>query len=472
MSIIYKGLPLPPYVTVLEVGRPVRAPITWESFSVSGLAGVIPSEKTEGPISIRIRVLVEGKNRDDYERNLENFSNWMEAETPEPLVFANNPLRTYFALPQGNFDPPDGVNKFGKFSFDFFCPDPYKYAPEKTAPFTNGVAVLDNKGSVPVGPVVVADVIKDVDYMDVFTDTAFMRIGEPAELGKTAVKAETRLMDNGMDNMTGWTYGGLSVDGGTAAGTFVTDGNSINPKEFGTGTTWHGPAIKQAISGAPLTDWRVEYKLAFNNVKGKYGRVELYLLDDQGNHIGKLAIWSREKVPTNTVEIRIGGGSVYTFIVNDANNGRWNNFSGILQLSKKGNVFEAYVAQIDGNGKHNYSKSYRYVDTERKYSGNLSQIQLHAGVYNTLTPIISQSTDVEIYRYNEIPKTDPRIIALAGDKIELDFPNSAIYVNGKERKDLKDFAATFFKMPKGTNALLLEPANSFNATAKIREGFR
>lgn len=474
MKLTFKGTQ-PSYATVMSVMPPIKAPVNWGTFNVPGLAGVILTDKNVEPIVIPVKFLVEGKDREEYERNKEDFADWLDSDKPEPLVFSHNPDRTYYAVTQGATLPDDELVIYCEVTVEFFCPKPYKYGPEKSAPFVNGMANIYNKGTLEVKPTIYAEVTADLAHLDVIREDKFMRIGKPLEEGQTPLAAETLLLNNPLSNMTGWAYGGLSVDGGSALGTFTAENGYIRPVDFGTATTHHGPAVKQAVPSAPLTDWKVELDLKFLNPIGFGGRAELYLLDDVGQHIGKLALWSQQSDPNMRCEMRIGGGATYKFLLKDqiGTGIGWNNFEGILRMEKKGNVFKYYIARVDPKTKkHSYAKAGTFTDGELLYIRNLSQVQLHAGIYNLQKPGTIQFRDLKVWRLNTVPKGDPRIIAKVGDIIELNFADSAIFINGEERKDLKDLFATFFKVPRGNSVLALYPHEKVTAIATIREGFK
>lgn len=475
MDMTFKGTK-PDFVTLMEKRRPIKTPVAWGTLAVPGRPGVVLTEKIIDPITIPVKILIEGRNRDEYLRNVEKVAEWLDSSKEEALIFSDDPNREYKAVAQGEVLPTDEIVIFSIIDIDFFCPNPYKYAPPETVPFTDGTAVLYNQGSIPVGPIIKANVLQNVSYMDVFTEDRYMRIGKPPNDGQALVDPEPLVFHDPFSNLTGWEYGGLAVDGGEAIGSFTTQDGYFIPNDYGTGGTYHGPAAKKAVPQAPLTDFKVEYEVKFMNVKGKYGRTELYLLDDLGNHIGKLAIKSRYHNPNNTVEVRIGGGTNYRFLVNYEGGPKgteWNSFEGVIRLQRKGNVFEAYVAKVNQTtGKHYYAHHVRYEDVENQFPGNLSQVQVHTATWGQQEPLGAQAKDVKVWTFTEVPELDPSIIAVPGDEIEINFPDSAIYINGEDRKKLKDIAATFFKLPPGTHALLLHPLGAFDATATIREGFK
>lgn len=280
-----------------------------------------------------------------------------------------------------------------------------------------------------------------------------------------------------MNGTTGWTANGTSVNGGTVTGSFGSIDGEFRVINWGTGPTGYiGPALKQSIPNSPLADFKVEFRFRFPTHLGQRGRTELYLLNDQNVEIGKLAMKMTNRTSGNTVEVRLGGGTTYTFPVLYAggpNGTEWNNFAGIIRLTKRGNVYESYIAKIaPSTGRHQVPHHSKFVDAEFKYGGTLSQVQVHTGRSGTLPPVDASISDIKVWRLNDVSDVDPRIIARAGDLIEVNFEESAIYINGEERRDLKDIFSTFFSLPRGASQLAIEPADKVQAVAVTREGFK
>lgn len=469
---------MPSYATVMEIHPPIKAPVAWGTYQVPGRPGVVLLEKTIDPITIPVRFLIEGRDREEYERNKEDFADWLDTDKVAPLVFSHDPQRTYYAVVQGAAVPEDELVIYSEVVIEFFVPNPYKFAPEKTAPFVNGAANIFNRGTVEVKPTILVEVLADLTYLDVISADRYMRIGKPADLGVPVQKDKDLMLHNAMDNLTGWSSAGLNVDGGVVTGSFAVDQGRFKVNSFGTGGAFHGPAIKIGVPGAPLTDWQVDFELDMLPTQiGKNGRVEMYFLDDLGAHIGKVGLTTRGQ-SYNVGEVRIGGGANYKYLVSNytggPNRNEWNNFAGIMRLVKKGNVYSFYIARVSyATKRHSYIHAGTYIDYDNQFTAALSQVQLHIGVYGTQTPVTGMmGRDVKVWRLNDIQPTDPRIIATVGDVIELNFEENAIYINGEERKELKDMFATFFKLPRGNSALTIDPADKVNAVATIREGYK
>ncbi|QHT47335.1 hypothetical protein M662_12840 [Bacillus sp. SB49] len=119
--------------------------------------------------------------------------------------------------------------------------------------------------------------------------------------------------------------------------------------DYGVGSSWHGPAIKQGLS-SPITDFRVEAKVTFRNTEAEdIGRVEVYGLDVHGNQLFKLAMKDILGGKVQSFgEARVGGGDTNHFLIAESGDKgwEWNNFEGAMRIEREGQQWKAYIAQI------------------------------------------------------------------------------------------------------------------------------
>lgn len=477
MSMKFKGYK-PDYVRVMEIGRPQKAPVGWETLSIPGRSGVLLMDKTIEPFSIPVTFLIEGRDREEYLRNVEDFTVWIDCEKTEELVFADDSHRSYFAVTRGQTVPEDEINIYSIVTIDFFVPDGRKYGMVKSAAFVNGAVNVFNKGTEPVKPVIFAQAKSDITHIDILAQEKYLRVGKPVGFGEVAKAPEEIMLDDTMNNLTGWGTSGLQTDNGANNGTFGVSNGEFYVSSWGVSNQYNGPTAKKAVPGAPLADYKIEFHFTFPTVGNTLGRTELYMLDGQGNHIGKLAMKRTNGTkPGNMVEVRLGGGAVYTFPVlyhGGPNKTEWNDFYGFIRIEKRDNVYDIYVTKVSptNENRHIHPYSVRYIDEARLYGGSLSQVQVHTAKPGAQSPVDARIRHVKVWRLNEVTDEDPAVIAKAGDYFEINFPESAIYINGQERKELKDLFSTFFKLPVGNSTLVLDPAEKFDAVAQIREVFK
>lgn len=461
---------------LMGFSRPTWATIKRDLIVVPGRPGGYPKKMQQEAREIRVPIEIRGVDNLNLQRTKEDLAGWLITEEAKPLIFDDEIDRTYYAMIDGSLDLNELLRN-GKGELTFICPDPFKYGIPKTSNFVDGSTVVVNNGTVGALPVVEATAISDITYMDVYTEEGYMRIGKPIDVGVVAVNKTDVVLSDSLSTLTGWTPTGATVEG-AVAGSFKSNGFSFSASSYGVGSGWHGPALKKSIPNAPFTDFILEMRLVLDTIPNGRGRVECYMFDDLSRVIGKIAMKRIGGGATgNTVEVRIGDlASGKNIVLYAGNKGiAWNNFDGLIRITRKGNVWDVYVANVEPDGRqHTRFQSKPYVDAARLYMGNLSQVQLHVAQHSTLPVPPMSITNLKIERINVIPDTSPYIIARAGDVVKFDFKRSELMINGEDMKQLKgDFGSTFFQLPKGDNPIFIDPFESLeNAKVTIEERYQ
>lgn len=463
------------YTELLHVQVDKVAPIQRQLFEVPGLPGAHMNKTKTLVRKIKVILDLSSYDHESLLLLIEDLVEWLVTDIPKELIFDREPSRRYYAILDGEISD-RLLNTYGQLEINFICPDPYKYGPNTPYDFVDGQVTIINNGSVPTSPVFEVQVLGDLTYLDVFNGDGYMRIGNPEEPDKTAPPALTRVLNDEMADLTAWSADGSTLTGDAIAGNFaIFGGYEAYVGSYGTGTGWHGPAIKRSIPQAPLTDFQVELQFKFPSPgSGYFGKTELYILDDQSQRVGKI---SMKKVKGgsqgNHVEVTIGPATQAKLIIDyKGDTGReWDNFDGIIRLIRKGNVWESYVAQISATGVHHSRHFRRYTDSANLYMGNVSQLMLHMAQYGTSPVPGMRIKGIHVNRINDVSLEEPYIFASAGDYITFDHKRSELLVNGEDAKELKDFGAHFFKLPKGPNTISIEPRDKVAGTVKIEEAY-
>src|SRR5699024_11090222 len=171
----------------------------------------------------------------------------------------------------------------------FYCSDPFKYGPEKEVTSTEDAFIVESNGTADSDPIFELTAKKRTTFAMVTNGTQYNLVGKPlADVEQPYERYERILTANGT-NMTGWTPADY-VDGGTVDGEMESNGSRFQAKEMGSGSNWHGPAIKRSLPET-LTDFRIKTRIAFGNTRNNYiGRIEMYLLDVNGETVAKIAL--------------------------------------------------------------------------------------------------------------------------------------------------------------------------------------
>jgi hypothetical protein len=289
---------------------------------------------------------------------------------------------------------------------------------------------------------------------------------------RTVVERETRILYDQLTSTTGW-VNGTTVDGGVVAGSFYSDGADLRVQSYGTGSQWHGPALKKSLSQT-LTDFRVTAWVTLRNRGGKVGRAEVYLLDANGAVIGKMALVDRfASVDDVWAEVRAGSLSNGVYFVNThgARPGVWNDFYGVLQAERVGNVWRAFIGMFD-SAKQQYHTRWtaQYVDVNNQFAAQLAQVQLHAATYGTSAPCDVIFHEVVVDQINTVQETQIPYIATAGDVLEIDCERAVVRKNGMVDLSLLDVASRFPRLePKTGTTFGVAPEDAAIVEVSFRE---
>lgn len=468
------------YIRVLRgLERPAWAPIEYEILEIPGRpGGLIPGKKTKvRQINIPVRIYTKGF--DSLQKVKEDLAAWLITDEPKELIFSDEPDRIYYAQVTGEFNP-DELVYWGEGVISFICPDPYKYGPEKEAIFPSDVVSLNYNGTAPNDPIFELEATQPVTFAMIQNqDDEYMMIGKPYDAAQEQpFMEEERIMWNDMSSTTGWTVP-ESVEDGVIAGKMVSNGYMFIPESFGTGSHWHGPALKTSIPQAPLQDFRMDALVEFwnTNVQGSgVGKIEIELLNDSDEVVAKVGLVDSQVGMNSTIgQARAGSATgVSHYLINEYGDywWVWNNFYGILRIGRRGKHWFAYITKVDPDtGKYHSGRYRTWDDLEGVITDPIYQVRVYMAQYDNRQQVSMGLHDIKIWRFNRFENAVP-YIAQEGDIITFDHKEKAIFINGEPRKDLKDFGASYFSLKPGKNQLIVYPEESFEVRCKYRERFK
>lgn len=337
--------------------------------------------------------------------------------------------------------------------------------------------VVNNKGTADAKPIFTAMVKAPITHLDIVTEEGYMRIGEPVNIEETPVEREQLILKETLKTTTGWATAN-DVDGGSVAGTMVSDGETFRAQSYGTGSLWHGPALKRSLP-EQIQDFKVDMyaSLKTKDVR-EAGRLELYFKDINDKTLGKLAL-KELLTASDSVhgEARAGGidGGKFLISTDGATPGVWNQFYGILRFTRIGDRLQAYIAKIDtatGN-RHTRWLSKEIIDSQGLFQSKLAQIQIHIGQHGSKAFVQDIGVhEVQVYKINQTTETQIPYIAYPGDIIEIDMIENDIRINGESRMDLKDFGSSFFALQPGENIITYSNYDVVDLKIDWREPFK
>lgn len=463
--IFFNGIDLSEYIIPgMDDGRELLDR-SIEILQVPGQYGGYVQNIEYPPRKINQEILIAAESKEELQKVMEHLNKLLNTKEEVPIKFGDELDRTYYGFYAG-VTPSYKKEGFYKATISFLCPRPFKLSEPDTYSIKDGMAVLYNKGAEETPPYVKVLVKEPITHLDIFNDQDYKRIGRQLDESDMAVDPETIILNNPMASKVGWTETDAFVDGGLKGGSIEANGYSFRAVSFGTGEDWHGPAEKTSLS-EPLIDFLMEVKIIFKNpsIKAR-GRLEWYLLDDQGQFVGKLAM---KRIGAgaygNRVEIRLGDASGEFILSSAGQKGiEWRDFEGVLRIGRIGNKWVGYVARVDNvTGRHTARASVTYIDADYKFTRNFSQLQLHFGQHGTTEATNMYAMHAKVVRINPEPEGVP-YIARQDDVIEMDFDTGLILINGEPVEVEEDFGGDFFDVPTGQSNLLFEPADKLDFT--------
>ncbi|MCD4838174.1 phage tail family protein [Neobacillus sedimentimangrovi] len=460
--LIFNGIDTSDLINVNEISG--RGPISneIERLSVPGRPGSFFVKKNIPERILELKIEVVGNSLDDIREKVEVLNQIFDVDEPVPIIFLDEPNKTYYGILE-NTDWSENLF-IGKGSLTFICPDPYKYGPEKSVEFNN-TGTVNVIGSVETYPVMKVEVKQDTTYLAVSDGENINLIGNPTEVTQQPYEPETRTFWHECNTTVGWT-GTSSIEGGTNKGTLKSNGYAFYTNDYGTDTGWHGPALKTSL-GSTLQDFKIDVLITQKGKSGQTGSIEIDALDVNNQIVCKFLMTKRSAgSQANWARLRAGNDAKGHDIINERGDYEWvwANFDGILRITRKGNIWTAYVAQIDKNGQHHSRRLKEWHDTNNLYTAPISQIQVQLWQYGSVPTTDQRIQDIKVFRLNNGTENQVPYVARVGDIIEFDHVNDIIRRNGEDITKEKAFIGNYFPLKPGANAVVVEPADAVLTT--------
>jgi phage-related protein len=256
--------------------------------------------------------------------------------------------------------------------------------------------------------------------------------------------------------MTGTAWQSLAhanTDGTKVANLTVksTDGKHTysSKRDFDIQTSAGVTQIRRKASGSKITSGQ-SVKVNYDYLVGKCGRCVAYVLDSNGAQIGYVNLYDASPTGAATrVDVVVNGHTLLAGYQGPIANA-YNNFSGLMRLSRKGGLWTFYICQIDGNG-----RAFNESTTTWKDTGTLAplgMVELETSQYGSWVPVpAAYFTAANAIKFNDTA-TSPIIIATTGDIIEIDCNTAAVRKNGVPFMQYLDLKSTFFPIePSGVS---------------------
>ncbi|GGB26878.1 hypothetical protein GCM10011409_00240 [Lentibacillus populi] len=475
---LYNGVDMSEYMRIIDIRGRGIANQELTTLRVTGSDEDYVSYRQSPTRYIEVDYEIRGKGKEGLRKKVDAVSSIIVTSEKVPVIFPDEPDMTYFCelagVEESQERPHIGVHR-GTITL---LRDKGKYGPEKTHEFTSDADIITNEGTAEADPIFELEVKKSVTFAMVQNDNEeYMMIGTPTDVEEEVIDTKALLLEERGQSLDTWSDTPTAVDG-SVSGTLGTDNDGITVPSYGTDTNdWHGPALIKDIPA--IQDFEIEMMAQGRTTNtAQTFRVEFYLFDEGMNVLGKMAIMDNSRnIYRKKAEGRVGPfvGKYQNYLIDSRNYSYdgWDFYYGMLRMRRVGNQFEFYVTRINNNNKHVYSLKETFTDNDNQYMGKLKYVQIHIGKYgDTPRAYAPKINHIKVYELNQATVDQTPYIAYPGDIITFDHKDDEILINGEDRKDLKDFGGSFFKLQKGDNQLIAQPSDSFNTKVTYRNRYR
>lgn len=484
ITFTFDGTDFSSLIRVNEITGRGIAPSTVNTVKIPGRHGVFAMSKDFSERVIEVTFMVVASSLNELREDINDLSALFSKETAGELTFSDEPDKHYFAIPISDNDMEEIIT-YGMGRIQFFCADPLKYSKViREFPIVGGRVDVVNAGSASAEPVFEITALQNTTYVDVFTDEAYMRVGQPDVVEKEPLESRVSVLADPMNSLTSW-VASSTIEQGVVTGSMGTNGFSFSPQTWGVNDDWHGPAVQRSIPGAPYKDFEVEIEFDMLNPKpDATGRVVFELLDTGGNIMARMNMNKRATGSHgNEAVLRIGNATNGKNIIltSGSDNRAFLDFRGVMRIARINKRWELYVAKVDPKTGVHSSRVYEtYTDNAGTYATpQLAQVRVHIGQYGKRTPVTNMAINtVRVFRVNTNFDQKTPVLLKAGDTLVLDHRSirnlqnqSPIRINGEPAYGYKDFGATFFDVDSGTKPILIEPAGKVTGRVWFRERY-
>lgn len=515
-------------VIVNDIRKSIGPEITENVQDVPGMVGKIFLGNSYGQRVDEIDITIPA---DSDEEASEKFHDLASAfitlgDDEYPMVYSDESEWEYYGHFSSITKPEriDQASCWTKCTLTFSCSDPKGYGEYQQHDITENPITITPDGTAECYPVFTCIPKKDVTKIAVVDqDENYVYVGADVDpdTGGSPVDLEPLVFHDYCSTMATWlslTQDTLTFtpENGVIGGAMrsVNDALTValdssgNPN-FGkpVANKWHGPLVKQNLNGQ-YQDYRVAIWLSnkqyYPRAKGK---VELYLLDQDGHAIGKIGIKdnsisakpivqvtvfngdkyhnimydqgsiSKKKTTTKKIKVKNGTRKVKSkgktkteqlwktlTLPADPSTDTYSNFYGWIQLEKIGNKFTVQAMKCDSKHNPMWSKpiTKTWTDTSKIYTQKLAAVAAYIAKYDiqedTADPVVKYTnnglalSDVAVWQIingGNSGTSAPTVIARAGDEIKINCEDHTVYKNGAVYMKNFYIGGQFFTMQGG-----------------------
>jgi len=448
--------------------------LTRNKLSIPGRPGAYLVSTQEDERHVRIVLQIETDDISELNELKHIIFDLFYSDQEFSIVRDMTPGKEMFVIQEGEYDIENVSDSDGEFEITLTMLNPYLYGPRKSMPIdpANPI-VLAYKGTAPGKPIFRFNVTQPTTMIEYANGEEYMAIGQPDSVDSAPYHPYTSILVDELQSTVGWARSSIPLDLGANVGEMISFGEEFGATDYGTGTSWHGPAVQKTFSSIQDFKCQVFFNVQVTNSKQR-GRAEAYLVASDLSVIGKIIVTCPNSSQKASVSVYLRNGTTTKYILHQAD-AYMNGFHGWVTIERKGTEYKIEVGTDgwDANLKYVvYSReTFTFRDLNSDFQRPFAGVVLHVGAWASAPlPYRARIRAVKIFRINNQEGT-PYIVN-PGDTVVIDHEKELILVNDEPRVDLKDFGATFFELRPGDNTIVCNPPDAFTAEIEWRERYR
>ncbi|WP_079479722.1 distal tail protein Dit [Halobacillus salinus] len=468
-----------PWIYLLE-GRtkPPFAAIKRNTLAIPGRKGLYLQSSDKSAMIIQQPVGFKVNSNQHALQLKDELARWLITEEEVPLELEDEPGRQYMAVVNNTIEDLERFVDQRKGTIQFLCLDPDAYGETIPHDYDQNPLIF-NEGTAETYPVIECEVTEAMTRLEVtnrtITDQAGRNpsviLGRDKSLEQEAFQKEELVFHDTMQDENTWTEA-TEVDNGEIAGEIGVDEKGFYPALYGGAIqpyNWQGPSKIKGI-GDSLQDFRADILVENLNTAAETGMLAVYFRDANLNKIANVGFgdaWQGKAENFGHGQLGNYNSGPRKDAYADHQYG-WNNFDGIIRVTRVDNVWRFYYARIEADGSHNWVHSRsRITDNALNYMAPFTDIQVAFRLWPLTERTDIHIKDIKVFRINKpnSPSQIP-IIAEPGDKLTINMATGLIEKNGEPQITLAGPVSQMFPLIPGYNHLNVVTNGKVNTTVK------
>lgn len=272
----FAGNKLHEYFKILKIQRTVLPPRNNFTKEIPSIHGSLYTGYKYQPKKITLECALTAEDNEDFMDKAQIIAYILDTKSPSKMILGDSKDIYYYAVVDGETNI-ERIYKHGKFNIDFICYDPIGYSVEddKVDINTGRIAEVLNSGTTDAYPKVSVVFNNNTHFLKCKNSrtSETILIGTPPSKDKEKASFQPVVLDDSCEVLTDWTNVGnvLDVDREVTGNLTINQGGyGICLGTAGTGTSWHGGAMRRNLN-TNVTDFQVKLRMEHNSwgdVKG------------------------------------------------------------------------------------------------------------------------------------------------------------------------------------------------------------